>query len=42
MYIVFSDVEIAGSGITQFSTEWTAVYINNRWLIEDLVVKGLK
>jgi hypothetical protein len=42
MYAVFSDVEIPGSDVRQFSTEWSAVYINNRWLVEDMVVKGLK
>jgi len=42
LFAVFSDVKIPGSDVNQFSTEWSAVYINNRWLVEDLVVKGLK
>lgn len=42
MYAVFSDIEIPGSDVRQFSTEWSAVYINNRWLIEDLSVKSIK
>ena len=42
MYVVFSGVKVPQNDVGQFSVEWSAVYINYRWLIEDLCVKGVR
>jgi hypothetical protein len=42
VYTVFTEVDVPGSETTQFSTEWTAAYINHRWLVEDLAVKAIE
>jgi hypothetical protein len=41
-YIEYDGEEVPAKKVTGFSVEWSASYINSRWLIEDLLVKSIK
>ena len=41
-YISYDGDEVPAEKVTDFSVEWSATYINSRWLIEDMLVKSIK
>jgi len=40
-YILYGGNEVPAKKVKDFSIEWSAAYINSRWLIEDMLVKSI-
>jgi len=42
MYMAFDGDGVPAKKVTGFSVEWSAAYINHRWLIEDMAIKSIE
>jgi hypothetical protein len=42
MYINFEGGKLPGKKVAEFSVEWSAAYINSRWLIDEMQVRSIK
>jgi hypothetical protein len=42
MHIAFDDVSVPAKNVTGFSVEWSAAYINHRWLVEDMRIASFE